>query len=199
MYKWLKGAVAGGVALGATVAAANAQVFDLVDVNDPQAENKVSALMEPILPFVASGASTTTSIVQLGDTNYALVLTDGQSNYGAIVQEGARNRVVQAIQGSNSAALLVDGGVGNSVLQASIGNDNFQAVALGKDSSNNEVGYVQVGNSLAGALNVGNSRNSTVVTLQTPASGNFLMPTGINGLQDKIVVIVPGRMYVFSK
>ena len=65
--------------------------------------------------------------------------------------------------------------------------------------NNNNVAYLQKGSDLAGALDVTNASNSTVLAIQTPQSGNYLMPTGLRGLQNTVVIIVPGRMYVIPK
>lgn len=195
--------VATVILVAASFFVSGAHALELVetrtDFNDPQAQQVISGLMEPILPLVANGASTTTSVLQLGVDNYAASSVSGDASFAGIVQGGDRNRAVQAIQGSNSAMLLVQGGTDNNVFQASAGDNNFQLVALGESSKNNNVGYIQVGNELAGALNVGNSQNSTVMALQTEQSGRYLMPAGISGLNNQVVVIVPGRMYVFQK
>lgn len=174
---------------------ASAQDIKLLDQG--AAESLISPLMEPISPFINGDAQTTTSIIQLGEGNLASSGVTGESNLAVIEQSGSRNRAVQAIEGHNSAMLLVQGGSNNNVLQASRGDNNFQLV--GVSGNNNNVGYVQVGDNLAGALDVTNASNSTVLALQTPASGRYLMPTGLRGLQNTVVVIVPGRMYVIPK
>lgn len=174
---------------------ASAEGIKLLD--QETAGSLISPLMEPISPFVNGDARTTTSITQLGNDNYASASVTGESNLAVIGQAGSRNRAVQAIEGHNSAMLLVQGGSNNNVLQASRGDNNFQLV--GVSGSNNNVGYVQVGDNLAGALDVTNASNSTVVALQTPASGRYLMPTGLRGLQNTTVIIVPGRMYVIPR
>lgn len=165
--------------------------------NAPDAQARLDSLMEPILPLVSGSAGSTTSINQVGVGNYANAGTQGIANLAVIDQSGARNRAVQAIQGNNSAMLLVQGGSNNNVLQASVGDRNFQAVAV--SGQNNSVGYVQMGNDLAGALDVTNAQNATVLALQTPQSGRYLMPTGLSGLKNATVVIVPGRMYVLPR
>ncbi|WP_126009629.1 MULTISPECIES: hypothetical protein [Georhizobium] len=154
----------------------------------------VGQLMEPINPFVSGQAGNTTSIQQIGSYNAATSAIEGHSSASLIDQSGSRNRAVQAIDGHNSALLLVQGGSNNSVVQASRGDNNFQLV--GVSGNNNNVGYVQVGSNLAGVLDVRNSVNTNVVAIQTPSSGNFMMPSGLNGLSNANVVIVPGRMYV---
>ena len=91
----------------------------------PKATLKV--LMQPISPFVMGQAQTTTSIIQLGDTNHANASVNGASNLSSISQTGSNNRAVQSIEGSNSALLLVQGGTNNNVLQASQGERQFPA------------------------------------------------------------------------
>jgi hypothetical protein len=193
VYRAVRAAATATVMLSAPLA--HAQGIELLD--QQQAGSLIAPLMEPISPFVNGDARTTTSITQLGDNNYASSGVTGDSNLAVIGQAGSRNRAVQAIQGHNSAMLLVQGGINNNVLQASRGDNNFQLV--GVSGNNNNVGYVQIGDNLAGALDVTNASNSTVVALQTPDSGRFLMPTGLRGLQNTTVVIVPGRMYVIPK
>lgn len=156
----------------------------------------VQALMEPILPLVG-GTQSNTAIIQIGQNNHANSGIEGQGSLSLIQQSGSNNRAVQAIEGSNSALLLVQGGTNNSVLQASQGNDNFQLV--GVSGNNNQIAYIQKGDNLAGALDVRDSVNSTVLAIQTPQSGNYMMPTGLRGLENKTVVVVPGRMYVLPK
>jgi hypothetical protein len=143
-----------------------------------------------------TGSGSTTMISQIGNTNFANAGVEGTGNAAMIAQSGTNNRAVQAIQGSNSAMLLVQSGNDNNVLQASKGSNNAQM--LGVSGSNNDVAYLQVGNDLAGAMNVGGS-NSAVFALQTPGSGNYMMPSGLTGLKDQVVIVVPGRMYVFNR
>lgn len=157
----------------------------------------VQGLMQPILPFVGGSAGSTTGIIQLGNSNYASSSVEGTGNLALIQQAGTNNRATQAMEGAGSAMLLVQGGSNNSVLQASQGDDNFQLV--GVSGSNNQIAYIQKGDNLAGALDVRDSVNSTVVAFQTPQSGNYMMPTGLRGLENKTVVVVPGRMYVLPK
>ena len=156
-----------------------------------------NALMQPILPLLPSEAGSTTSISQIGNTNFANASATGSGNLSLIQQTGTNNRAVQAVQGNSSAMLLVQGGRNNSVLQASQGDRNFQLV--GVSGENNDVAYLQMGNDLAGALDVTNSHNASVLAIQTPQSGRYLMPTGLRGLQNAAVLIVPGRMYVLPK
>lgn len=192
MRNWktkLAGAVA---ALVISSAGAGAQEIKLLDQDT--AKPIIGALMQPISPFTMGEAQTTTAITQIGQNNFATSSVEGSSNLSLIEQSGTRNRAVQAIEGHNSALLLVQGGANNNVLQASRGNNNFQLV--GVSGQNNNVGYVQVGDNLAGVLDVRGSTNSTVIAVQTPQSGNYMMPTGLRGLQNTAVVIVPGRMYV---
>jgi hypothetical protein len=197
MHKWI-GRTARAVAVSALVLGTSvAQAEDIYLLDQGAAESYLSPLMQPISPFVNGDAQTTTTIAQIGENNFATARVTGESNLSVIGQSGSRNRAVQAIEGHNSAMLLVQGGSNNNVLQASKGDNNFQLV--GVSGNNNNVGYVQVGNSLAGALDVTGASNSTVLALQTPASGNYLMPTGLRGLQNTVVVIVPGRMYVIPK
>ena len=153
--------------------------------------------MQPIAPFTAGVAETTSAITQFGQDNSAISQVEGNSNLSLIAQDGSRNRAVQAIVGNNSALMLLQGGTNNNVLQASVGDRNFQLV--GVSGNNNSVAYVQYGSDLAGALDVTNAQNATVLALQTPQSGNYLMPVGLRGLQNAVVVIGPGRMYVFPK
>lgn len=160
------------------------------------AQEQLLELMAPIAPLTANGAPNTTTINQVGVGLVAHSSIEGQSNLSYISQTGSNNRAVQAISGNNSALLLDQSGNGNSVLQASVGNENFQMV--GVSGQGNEVAYVQAGNELAGALQVG-GRNSSVMAIQTEASGRYLMPVGLNGLRNQVVVVVPGRMYVFNK
>jgi hypothetical protein len=192
MRNW-KSKFAGAVAaLMICSVGASAQEIKLLDQD--AAAPIIGALMQPISPFAMGQAQTTTSITQIGENNFATSSVEGKSSLSLIEQSGTRNRAVQAIEGHNSALLLVQGGTNNNVLQASRGNNNFQLV--GVSGQNNNVGYVQVGDNLAGVLDVRGSTNSTVIAVQTPQSGNYMMPTGLRGLQNTAVVIVPGRMYV---
>jgi hypothetical protein len=160
-------------------------------------ETALNALIEPIRPLITGDARSTTSITQIGEMNQANSGILGRGSLSVIEQSGTGNRAVQAIEGNNSALLLVQGGTNNNVLQASRGNRNFQLV--GVSGNNNDIAYIQSGNNLAGVLDVRDSQNSTVVALQTEQSGRYLMPTGLRGLENKIVVVVPGRMYVLNK
>lgn len=157
----------------------------------------VQGLMQPIMPLLGGSTGSNTGIIQIGSNNHASSGIDGTGSLALIQQAGSNNRAVQAIEGSNSALLLVQGGTNNSVLQASVGDNNFQLV--GASGSNNQIAYIQKGDNLAGALDVRDSVNSTVVAIQTPQSGNYMMPTGLRGLENKTVVVVPGRMYVLPK
>ena len=181
--------------IGASLTPALAEKPMLLD--QATAGAAVGALMEPIVPLLPSGSGSTTSISQIGATNFATASIVGKGNLSLIQQTGASNRAVQSIQGENSAALLVQGGQNNSVIQAIQGNNDFQLV--GVSGQNNAVAYLQVGNDLMGALDVTNARNTNVLAIQTPQSSNYLMPTGLRGLQNANVVIVPGRMYVLRK
>ncbi|MBE7182813.1 MAG: hypothetical protein INR68_00230 [Methylobacterium mesophilicum] len=196
----------GKIALKSLVAAASlsiglalvpASAEDILVRNSDNAEAEVSALMQSIMPFVNGEAQTTTNIAQIGENNTANSSVKGSSSLSLIQQSGSNNRAVQAIEGANSALLLVQGGTNNNVLQASKGNRNFQMV--GVSGNDNNVAYLQAGNDLAGALDVRDSQNSNVLAIQTPQSGRYLMPTGLRGLQNTTVVIVPGRMYVIPK
>jgi hypothetical protein len=188
------------LALGSLGAFANEPGFHLTylpengERTDERAERIVTGLMQPVMPFIEGTAAQTTSILQLGVNSSATSLVEGTGNLSAIVQTGQNNRAAQAIQGHNSAMLLVQGGTNNSVIQSSVGNQNFQLV--GVSGENNNVGYVQVGNNLAGALDVTGAQNSNVIALQTNGSSRYLMPSGLRGLSNTTVVIVPGRMYV---
>lgn len=158
----------------------------------------VGGLIEPIQPFLAAtNSGSTTSIIQYGADNYASSDISGKGSLGVIQQSGSNNRAVQAIEGNNSALLLVQGGSNNSVFQAAKGNSDVQLV--GVSGQNNQVAYIQSGDNLAGVLDVRNATNATVVAIQTPQSGQFMMPTGLNGISNATVVVVPGRMYVFPK
>lgn len=202
------GALAAGVAM-LTLSAFPAWAGDIIGLNgetisagaygfvpQDQAKEQLLTLMAPIAPFVADGMPNTTTVNQLGTGLGAHSVVEGESNFSYIQQSGSDNRAVQAIAGNNNALLLHQSGSGNSVLQASLGNDNFQIV--GVSGEGNDVAYLQAGNELAGALSVG-GQNSAVLAVQTPSSNNYLMPVGLNGLQDQVVVIVPGRMYVFNR
>lgn len=180
--------------VGGLVFSGNANALELIQ-NSANATASLNALMQPIQPFLTGAAQTTSSITQIGRSNFASSNVSGASNLSVIDQGGERNRAIQAIQGSNSALLLVQGGRDNSVVQAAIGDRNFQLV--GVSGNNNSVAYVQVGNDLAGALDVTNASNATVLALQTPQSGRYLQPTGLRGIQNAVVIIGPGRMYVF--
>jgi hypothetical protein len=190
------------VLLAAGVAAAvgtAATASENLLVSDYQTDAAVvQGLMQPILPFVGneSGANNT-GIIQIGEHNRATSSIQGSGSLALIQQSGVNNRAIQAIEGAGSAALLVQGGHNNSVFQASQGNDNFQLV--GVSGHNNQIAYIQKGDNLVGALDVRDSVNTTVVAIQTPQSGNFMMPSGLRGLENKNVVVVPGRMYVLPK
>lgn len=187
----------GVLAMGFAAAATSVAAEDLL-IREFQTEPaKVQALMEPIQPFVGGDNGSTTSIIQLGEGNSANAGIQGTGSLALIQQAGTNNRAVQAIEGSNSALLLVQGGTNNSVLQASRGDNNFQLVGVSGNS--NQIAYIQDGDNLAGALDVRDSQNSTVLALQTAQSGRYLMPTGLRGLENKTVVVVPGRMYVLPK
>jgi hypothetical protein len=188
--------VALGFASGAYAQSSQALLVPEVS-NAPDAQARLEVLMQPILPLVAGSAGSTTTINQVGLNNYATAGVEGAANLTVIEQSGSHNRAVQAIQGNNSALLLVQGGTNNNVLQASVGDRNFQMV--GVSGQNNNVGYVQMGNDLAGALDVTDAQNATVLAFQTPQSGRYLMPTGLHGLKNATVVIVPGRMYVLPR
>jgi hypothetical protein len=184
--------IAAGIAFASSAFAAEPFLLD-----QNSAAPIVGSLMEPIQPFVAGSGSSTTSILQLGNGGYASSDVSGKGSLSVIQQSGVNNRAVQSIDGNNSAALLVQGGSNNSVLQAQKGDNDFQLV--GVSGNNNQVAYIQKGDNLAGALDVRNAQNATVVAIQTPQSGNYLMPSGLNGIQNATVVVVPGRMYVFPK
>lgn len=157
----------------------------------------VQGLMQPIMPVLGGSTGSNTGIIQIGQNNYANSSIDGAGSLALIQQSGANNRAVQAIEGSSSALLLVKGGTNNSAIQASRGDNNFQLV--GVSGNNNQIAYIQTGDNLAGALDVRDSVNSTVVAIHTPQSGNYMMPTGLRGLKNKTVVVVPGRMYSLLK
>lgn len=195
-------ALVAGMALGGIDSASAQSLLEPTGtpilLDDVSAQAAVNELMTPVQGYMAAaGSGNTTNIAQVGAGNYATSAIVGTGSLSLIAQSGTNNRAVQAIEGSNSAALLVQGGSNNNVIQASRGNNNFQMV--GVSGSNNDVAYIQTGDNLAGALDVRGSTNSTVLAIQTPASGNYMMPTGINGLRDKVVVVVPGRMYVLNK
>jgi len=162
--------------------------------NDPTWET----LFAPVhgLRQSLAGQGSATLISQIGDGNFATANLVGSGNLAAISQTGAGNRAAQIIEGSNSALLLVQGGAGNSVIQASQGDHNLQL--LGVSGAGNQVAYLQHGNNLAGLLNVGGV-NSAVLAVQTNDSGRYLMPQGLSGLNNQIVIIGPGRMYVFDR
>lgn len=158
---------------------------------------QLGLVLAPLIQLQSTAGTGSTSLIsQVGTTNYATAGVNGVGSLTAIAQSGTNNRAVQAIQGNSSAMLLVQSGANNNVLQASRGDNNMQM--LGVSGNNNDVAYLQVGNDLAGAMNVGGS-NSAVFALQTPSSGNYMMPTGLSGLKDQVVIVVPGRMYVFNK
>lgn len=187
-----------GTAVALMIGASAASALELVDLPAaPDGQAAVGSLMEPIDPFVSGRAGNTTSIAQIGSFNHASAAVQGHSSASLISQSGFGNRAAQIVEGHNSAALLVQGGTNNSVVQASHGDNNFQLV--GVSGRNNEIGYVQVGNNLAGVLDVRDSVNTTVVAIQTPSTNNYMMPSGLRGLENKAVVIVPGRMYVLPK
>ncbi|SON58138.1 hypothetical protein HDIA_4597 [Hartmannibacter diazotrophicus] len=181
-----------------TAGAAPATAEDLLVHGFESAASSAGSLMQPIQPAGAGAATgSTSSIIQLGTDNHATAALTGSGHLAVVQQSGTGNRAMQAIEGTGSTALLVQGGSNNTVAQVSRGNDNFQLV--GVSGSNNDVGYVQVGDQLAGVLDVRDAENTSVFALQTPQSGRFLMPTGIRGLENKVVVVVPGRMYVLPK
>lgn len=186
--------VASAVLLTTAGASANEPDLRIQLLPEAVAKPALEALMQPVSAFIRGEAAQTTSITQLGVNNSATSLVEGTGNLSAIVQTGQNNRAAQAIQGHNSAMLLVQGGTNNSVIQTSVGDRNFQLV--GVSGENNNVGYVQMGNDLAGALDVTGARNSNVIALQTNGSAQYLMPSGLRGLSNTTVVIVPGRMYV---
>jgi hypothetical protein len=197
MKNWIK--TLAGTAAGLLIGLNTASALDLVSASaaESSAPAVIGQLMQPISPFVSGQAGNTTSIQQIGSYHSATSAIEGHSSASLIDQSGTRNRAVQAIEGHNSAALLVQGGSNNSVVQASRGDNNFQLV--GVSGQNNDIGYIQVGNNLAGVLDVRDSVNTTVVAVQTPSSNNFMMPSGLRGLSNANVVIVPGRMYVLPK
>lgn len=160
------------------------------------AADLIEPLMAPIVPLLGKPGSTT-DIAQIGKDNDATSQITGDGNLSLIAQSGRNNHAYQGIEGTNSALLLVQGGHDNSVIQAAKGNNDFQFI--GVSGHNNQVAYLQDGNNLAGALDVGDSTNSAVFALQTPQSGNYLMPIGLHGLKNTVVIIVPGRMYVLPR
>lgn len=199
MFKSLAGSLRVG-ALGLALLAGTASLAAAEDLLVPGAQARpaeLGSLMAPIEPLVGGESGSTTSVYQVGSSNSAITSVTGSGSLSLIRQSGDNNRAVQAIQGSGTALLLAQGGTNNQVFQASQGNDNFQMV--GVSGHDNDIAYVQVGNQLAGVLDVTNSVNTSVFALQTPQSGHYLMPTGISGLQNKTVVVVPGRMYVLPK
>ena len=173
------------------------QAEDLLVKDYETSPAAVQSLMEPIQPFVGGESGSTTSIIQLGIGNQANIGIEGQGSLAVVQQAGSNNRAVQSITGSSSALLLVQGGTNNTVMQASRGDNNFQLV--GVSGNNNQVAYVQDGDNLAGVLDVRDSQNSSVFAYQTPQSGRYMMPSGLRGLENKVVVVVPGRMYVINK
>ena len=177
--------------------AAPARSEDLLVKDYVTSPSAVQSLMEPIQPFLGGTNGSTTSIIQIGLNNQVNTETQGQGSLAVVQQAGQNNRAVQSITGNSSALLLVQGGTNNTVLQASRGNNNFQLV--GVSGNNNEVAYIQNGDNLAGALDVRDPTNSTVLAYQTPQSGQYMMPSGLRGLENKVVVVVPGRMYVINK
>ncbi len=185
------------IAAGFAAAATTASAEDLLVKDYSTNPAEVNALMAPIQPFLGGESGSTTSIIQLGQGNTANAGIEGTGSLALIQQAGTNNRAVQAIEGHSSALLLVQGGTNNSVVQASRGDNNFQLV--GVSGENNQIAYIQDGNSLAGVLDVRDSKNSTVLAIQTAQSGRYMMPTGLRGLENKTVVVVPGRMYVLPK
>ena len=158
---------------------------------------QLGMVLSPLIQLQSTAGTGSTSLIsQVGTGNFANSGIAGVGSLTAIAQSGTNNRAVQAIQGNSSAMLLVQSGSNNNVLQASRGDSNLQM--LGVSGNNNDVAYLQVGNGLSGAMNVGGS-NSAVFALQTPSSGNYMMPSGLSGLRDQVVIVVPGRMYVFNK
>ncbi len=153
-------------------------------------------IMAPIAPLLG-GAGSTTLISQVGADNTATAMANGAGSLALIAQQGDGNAAYQSVVGNNSAALLLQGGTGNSVLQMIKGDRDVQLV--GVSGANNQVAYLQYGNDLAGALDVTNSNNSAVFALQTEQSGRYLMPSGFSGLNNQVVIIVPGRMYVLPR
>lgn len=161
-----------------------------------QAQQALGTMQAPVLPLINQGDSSFAIISQSGANNSAQTTTIGARNLAYMRQTGSNNKAIQAIAGSGNALLLNQSGSDNAVVQAAVGNDNFQFVNVA--GRGNGVAYLQAGDELAGALNVGGT-NSTVVALQTPNSDRFLMPVGLTGLKDQVVIIVPGRMYVFHR
>jgi hypothetical protein len=155
------------------------------------------SLMAPVASITGDVGTGRSAISQNGIGNFADSSVTGAGNLSLIAQEGSNNRAIQTIEGANTALLLAQGGSNNSVLQASKGDNNFQAVAV--SGSNNDIAYIQAGNNLGGILDVRNAQNSSVVALQTNQSAGFLMPSGISGLKNQMVVVVPGRMYGLPK
>lgn len=194
-FKRKLGMFAAAATLLSMASVASAQEFQSLQFDTNPVE--INSLIDPIRPLIAGNGGSTTSINQVGLGNYGTAAIAGHGSLTMIDQAGSNNRAVQAIEGSNSALLLVQGGTNNNVLQASSGDRNFQLV--GVSGNNNNVAYIQKGNDLAGALDVRNSQNSTVIALQTEQSGRYMMPSGLRGLENKVVVVVPGRMYVLNK
>jgi hypothetical protein len=186
--------LAAALALSALTVAAQAEpVWTSFETTQANIDT-VNALMTPIQPFLL-GPGSTSLINQTGTNNVSTASIVGSGNLTLLQQAGSNNRSIQSIEGSGSAALLFQNGNDNNVVQASTGDHNFQLVNV--EGNSNDIAYIQAGNSLAGALNVEGS-NSTVVALQT-SSNRYLMPSGLRGLENKVVVIVPGRMLVIDK
>jgi hypothetical protein len=190
-----------GAAFAATLSLASLAVEAHADPlwttfeSTPADIDTVNALMSPIQPYLSAPGST--SLVNqsgVGNTSTASIV--GSGNLTLLQQSGSNNHSIQAIEGAGSAALLFQNGNDNNVLQASTGDNNFQLVNV--QGSNNDIAYIQAGNELAGVLDV-SGRNSSVVALQTSKTPNYLMPSGLHGLKDQVVVIVPGRMLVINK
>jgi hypothetical protein len=158
---------------------------------------QINALMAPIAPLVGRDDGSNTLINQSGTNNFSTASIAGNGSLTLLQQAGSNNRAVQAVVGQGSALMLLQGGSNNNVLQASQGDRNFQYV--GVSGRNNDLAYIQVGNDLMGALDVTNSTNTTVLAIQTPGSNNYMMPSGLSGANDKLVIVVPGRMYVLDK
>jgi hypothetical protein len=156
----------------------------------------INQLMTPIRPLTG-GPGSNSIVNQVGTSNASTASIVGSGNLTLVQQTGSNNRAAQIVEGSNSAAVLWQGGSDNTVFQGSQGDRNFQLVAV--SGSGNDVAYMQVGNDLAGALDVTNSTNSSVFALQTPSTSNYMMPSGLRGLTNQVVIVVPGRMYVIPK
>lgn len=186
-----------GLCLALALASAPAFASEPLLMDAGNSASTVISLMSPIAAYAAPNAGSSTQILQLGTDNSATSGVNGRNSLSVIQQSGINNRAVQAVEGDNSALLLVQGGSNNTVSQVAKGNNDFQLV--GVSGNNNQVAYVQAGDNLAGVLDVRNAQNTTVLAIQTQQSGNYLMPTGLNGLSNANVVIVPGKMYVFKK